>query len=301
MLTFLKWLIELIFGKRKLITIPEPIKPKPVVPPKEEVIHHDYVAPKITDYDKELLKQFLEENGNFEDFKYRKGAAFTANFGIENGWGPNMTPGYVRIHTGVDRANGGSITYGGQTINDIVISPMSFDASDFIDYKNTGYGSLVFLVSIKYQFDMRIGHMDPSKNIISWSLQQFKSKKPFGKNWYIGSAGTYGYSTGNHTHTEFVSHDEACEIFELILMDKYGDAVFKQYTDEEIISFYREVAKQYPNTSPFVEWKDYQILQNWNELKAAKQVVFINQYKMMRTSNGKPYTMYATNHVIKDL
>lgn len=263
--------------------------------------HHDFVAPKITVHDRTLYKQFLAENRNFDEFHYRKGAAFTASFGIEQGWGENFTPGYIRVHHGVDRAGGGSVTTGGKVINDIVMSPMNFDSSDYINYGDKGYGTLVFLSSKKYQFDMRIAHMDPNKDFIPWSLEQFKSKKPFNQDWYLGSAGTYGYSTGAHTHTELVSHDESCEVLELMMIERFGDAIYKQYTDEEIVAYYRGQAKKHPQTSPYVDFTDGQILQDWTGLKAAKSIFFINGYKSCFFWNGKPFTKYATNMVLKGL
>jgi len=311
MLELIRQLLNILFGKRKQLTSPYgnylpsfQVAKLPVIPEKPkggDMNHHDYVTPRITIHNKTLWKQFLSENGNFENFHYRKGAAYTADFGIENGWGDNFAPGYVRIHHGVDRARGGSITTRGKTINDIVMSPMNFDSSDFIDYRDKGYGTLVLLISKKYQFDMRIGHMDPNKDFIPWSLQQFKLKKLFNQNWYIGSAGTYGYSTGAHTHTELVSHDESCEILELMMLDRFGEKIYKQYTDEEIVAFYRKQAVDYPKTSPYVDWTDGEILQDWINLKAKKNIFFINSFKSCFFWREKPYTKYSTNMVLKGL
>ena len=305
MLQLIKQLLQILFGERKKLDMPPPPKPSvPAIPEEPEddnMTHHDFVAPKITSLDKDLYKQFLEDNGNFEDFHYRKGAAYTAQFGIEQGWGENMTPGYIRIHPGVDRAHGGEVVTGGKRIRDVVMSPMNFDSTGFIDYHGKSYGTLVFLTSKKYGFDMRIAHMDPNKDIIPWSLQQFKLEKPFNKNWYLGSAGTYGYSTGAHTHTELVSHDEACEVLELMLLERWGEKIYKQYTDEEIIAYYRKQAKTYPETSPYVDWSDGQILADWTSLKAAKNVFFINGFKECFYWNNKPFTRYSTNMVLKGL
>jgi murein DD-endopeptidase MepM/ murein hydrolase activator NlpD len=278
----------------------EKAKEAPAVPSPKNT-HHDYVAPKITQADKALLKSFLEDHNNFDEFHYRKGARYTAYFGIARGWGENMVDGYVRIHQGVDRAGGGSITNAGKTINDIVMSPMHFDATGFIDYGNRSYGSLVFLTSNKYQFDFRIAHMNPETDIIPWSLQQFKLKKPFKQNWYIGSAGTYGYSTGAHTHTEIISHDEACEVMELMLLERHGEVIYKEYSDEEIVAFYRKQAKTYPKTSPYVNWTDGEILNDWLNIKRKKGIFFLSKYKCCFFYNNKPYTRYATNEILEGL
>jgi len=306
MMQLIRQLLEILFGKRRQLDLLllTPVPKPPAVPEElegDDMNHHDYVAPKITIHDKALWKQFLSENGNFENFHYRKGAAFTSNFGIEAGWGDNFTPGYVRIHHGVDRAEGGSITTRSKTINDIVMSPMNFDSSGFINYGNKGYGSLIFLTSKRYQFDMRIAHMNPHKDFIPWSLQQFKSKRPFDQDWYIGSAGSYGYSTAAHTHTELVSHDELCEVFELMMLERFGEEIYKQYTDQEIVSFYRKQATSYPNSSPYVHWSDGQILQDWTNLRAKKNIFLINSFKSCFFWNGKPYTKYATNKVLQGL
>jgi hypothetical protein len=206
-----------------------------------------------------------------------------------------MEPGYVRIHPGVDRANGGSVEHGDKTIEDIVICPLNFDSSSFIDYNGRGYGSLVFLTSTKYHFDMRIAHMHPQKNIIPWTLKQFKNRNRYKQNWLIGSAGTYGYSTGEHTHTELVSHDEACEIFELLLNERFTEEkVNKEYSDEYIIA-------EYQKRSKYKNFTNAQILENWRELKKKKRIFFINEYKYCFFWNDKPYTRYATNKVLPGL
>jgi len=297
MLQLIKQLLQILFGTRKVLDLPKQVEE----PEEVHMTHHDYVEPKITINDKELYKEFLSDHNNFNEFHYRKGAAFTAPFGIANGWGENFTPGYVRIHHGVDRARGGEITTRGKVIKDIVISPMNFDSSDIIIYGDKGYGTLVFLSSKKYSFDMRIAHMNPNKSFIPWSLDQFKKKKPFQQGWYIGSAGSYGYSTGAHTHTELVSHDAATEVFELMLLERWGDDIYKQYTDEEIVSFYQSQAKRYPQTSPYAGWTQGRILQDWTNLKANKKIFFINKYKSSFIWNGNPYTKYATNMFLKGL
>lgn len=286
-------LLQILFGTRKKLDT--------ISTEGDHMKHPDYVEPKITTSDKELYRQFMMEHDNFQQFSYRKGAAFTAGFGIEQGWGENFTPGYVRIHHGVDRARGGTVITGGKPIKDVVISPMNFDSTDFIDYKGKGYGTLVFLNSRKYGFNMRIAHMDPSKSFIPWSLQQFKKKRLFKQGWYIGSAGTYGYSTGAHTHTELVSNDGSTEIFEIMLEERFGDDVFRQYSEEDIVSFYRLMAERHPSTSPYVGMTDGQILQDWTRQKAKKGIFFINEYKSSFIWNGNPYTKYATNMILEGL
>ena len=257
--------------------------------------HHDYVKPRIQSSDISLYKEFIKENRIIEDdWQFRKGAAFTAGFGLEDGWGPNMEPGYIRIHLGVDRANGGSITVGGKTIKDVVICPFNFDSTGFIDYKGINYGSLVFLTSKKYQFEIRIAHMNPKTDIIPWSLEQFKKGAMFKQGWVIGKAGNYGYSTGAHTHTELVSLDESSEVLEIILEEKYGEKLFKEYSEDFIINEYRK--REF-----YKDWKNDSILKHWIELKKKKAVIFINEFKCCFVWKNKVYTRYASNKVFNGL
>jgi len=258
--------------------------------------HHDFVPVKITEKDKGLLKEFKIENRIIEDdWGYRKGAVYTAYFGLADGWGANMEPGYVRIHPGVDRARGGSVTHGNKTIKDIVICPFNFDETGFYDYNGKSYGTLIFLTNNKYQFDLRVAHMHPERDIIPWALRQFKAKNPYKQNWLIGSAGTYGYSTGAHTHTELVSHDESCEIFELLLIEQFGeDAVYKEYDNEFIYN-------QYKTRSKFEDATEGEIFNNWAELKKKRRIIFINQFKYIFYWNNQIFTRYATDKVIKGL
>jgi murein DD-endopeptidase MepM/ murein hydrolase activator NlpD len=250
----------------------------------------------------DLLKQFKEEN-NAENITYRKGAAFTADFGISEGWGENFIPGYIRIHPGVDRASGGSVEHAGKTIKDVVISPFNFDSSDYYLYgSNASYGFLVILKCTKYNFDFRIAHMNPNNSFIPWSLEQIKAKKAFGKNWILGSAGTYGYSTGDHTHTEMISMGEHSDLLEQLLVNQFGEEINKEYTDEFIIGEYRKQAVAHPKTSPYVKWTDDQIRKDWITQKKNKGVIFINQYKYIYSlGNNKIYTRYASNKVFKGL
>jgi murein DD-endopeptidase MepM/ murein hydrolase activator NlpD len=265
-------------------------------------IHHDFVPPVVVNPDVEALKAFYADN-DIPNLAYRKGAAFTGDFGLTEGWGANFTPGYVRIHTGVDRAHGGTVAYNNTTVNDIVICPFNFDTSDFLIFGPTeSYGSMVILISKKYGFDFRIAHMNPDKDIIPWSLQQFKSHQLFKQGWLIGSAGTYGYSTGAHTHTEMISLGEHCDIFEQLLKQQYGEEANKEYTDDDILDGYRKQAAANPKTSPYVSWSDDQIRADWVNQKKARNAMFINKYKsIFYWSAGEYHTRYASNLLFSGL
>lgn len=98
------------------------------------------------------------------------------------------------------------------------------------------------------------------------ALQQFKAKKPYKQGWLIGSAGTYGYSTGNHIN--------------------------KEYNDERIIMEYRKRPK-------YEGFTDGQILENWLLQKRIK--AFINDYKIGFYWGNKAYTRYASDKLFKGL
>ena len=255
--------------------------------------------PVAIDRDREKLNKFLEnydpnKNFKFENVNYRKGAGITCAFNLAEGYtyiNGKMTWGYVRIHTGVDRAGGGVVN----NIKDIVLSPFDFERSAFTDYRGTGYGTLVQLFNDEYEFEMRIGHMHPTLNILAWTLNHLKRHDPIKQNWIIGSAGTYGDSSGNHTHTEFLSQDEECEILELLLRQQYGDDILKEYTDDEIYNFYQ--------TQSYFKGKSRQeCLENWQKLKKDRQVYFSNKYMYKAKGyDGKFHTWYASNYLFGGL
>lgn len=241
--------------------------------------------------DKAKYKQFLDEYDSpdhdlqFGKLSFRLGARNTCEFGLSEGY--RIVNGKyiwdtVRIHTGVDRAGGGSI----KTLTDAVVSPFNFERSRFTDYGDSGYGTLVELFSDRYDFSVRIGHMHPEKNIIPWSLEQFKAGKPFKKGWLIGSAGDYGNSDGAHTHTEVFSQSAASDVLEQLLYDKYGQLVMREYSSDEIIEYYK-------TRSFFKRKSEREMLSDWSNLKLAKKIMFMNKYLYRRLlDNGKTITVY---------
>lgn len=241
--------------------------------------------------DKTKYKQFLDEYDGpahdlqFGNLSFRLGARNTCEFGLSEGY--RIVDGKfvwdtVRIHTGVDRARGGNI----KTLNDAVVSPFNFERSEYVYYGDKGYGTLCLLYNDKYDFTLRIGHMHPDTNYVPWSLEQFKARKPFKKGWLIGSAGTFGDSDGNHTHSEVCSQSGASEVLEQLLFDKYGQLVLKEYTIDEVIAYYK--------TRTF--WKrksEKDILEHWNGLKVAKKITFMNKYLYRKVlDNGAHITFY---------
>ena len=251
--------------------------------------------------DEELFKQFIKtyDSGNleFNTINFRKGAVITGTFGIAEGYkmiNGKMEWGYVRIHQGVDRASGGLITVQGETIRDAVLSPFHFDRSWFNHYGDYSYGTLTQLFNDQYQFEMRIAHM-ALDDFIPWSLKQFQKRKGFGRDWVIGQAGTYGASSGEHTHTEFKSLDEECEVFEILLLNKFGEEVLKEYSSEEVINSYKKY-QHFKNAS------NTEILSDWQEIKKVKNILFANKYLVRYIDwDGTKKTRYASNLLFNGL
>lgn len=257
----------------------------------------------IKSEDHRLYEKFMSnyDSGSFEfnDTEYRKGAANTCDFGISNGYkiiNGKMEWGYVRLHTGVDRSGGKLYEFkDGSTIKDPVISPFDFNRSSIVDYNDTGYGSLVQLFNDEYGFEMRIAHMDPNSSFIPWSLNRIKNGLSFGKGWVIGSAGTYGASSGDHTHTEFISTDNSCEVFDILLEEKYGDKALKEYTSSDIVRLYKK-HRHFKNATIS------DILKDWIEVKDYRGASFVNKYKYrFQRYLGPRYTRYSSNLLFNGL
>lgn len=257
----------------------------------------------VKEEDHALYDQFMAEYGDdnfkFENTQFRKGARITCEFGIANGYrmeDGKMEWGYVRLHTGVDRAGGGSqsFSWSDSPIRDIVKSPFDFNRSNFIHYGDRGYGTLVQLFNDKYGFEMRIAHMAPN-DFVKWTLNRVKNKKSIGKNYVLGSAGTYGASSGEHTHTEFLSIDEACETFEILLEEKYGDKVHKEYTPSEVVKLYRKYKH-------FEDASEREILKDWEEVKKKRKSYFANKYMYRYVDwKGRNRTRYSSELLFNGL
>lgn len=279
-----------LFKNKKVIkTVYVPIENKPS-------IDVSYPSVIVKDADHILYEKFMKEydsgNFGFNDVNYRKGAAITCPFGISEGYkyiGNKMEWGYVRLHTGVDRAHGGEV----KEIKDIVQLPFNFDKSNIIEYKDKfgkyyDYGTLVLLDNLEYAFEMRIGHMDPKKNIIPWSYQRLLKHQSFQRDWLLGSAGTLGASSGNHTHTEFVSLDDSCEVFDILLEEQYGTKSLTEYSKGDIL-------REYKKYEHFKNADDSTILKDWEAVKSNRGATFVNKYKYkFRSGDGKLYTRYSS-------
>lgn len=216
-----------------------------------------------------LYSEFLEryDSGNleFNNLQYRAGSPITTHFSLSKGYRYEDGKWYwdtVRIHTGVDRGAGK------------VISPFDFNRSYIYDWgPEHDYGSMIRLINDTYEFEMRIAHMNPQEDIEPEVLQKLKNEEPILRNTYLGLAGNYGKSDGNHTHTEVVSTKENCPIFNKLLHQKYGQDVFNNYEDDYILSFYSK--QDY--------WKDKptdEIFEHYDHLKNKYRISgLINQYQ----------------------
>lgn len=277
-----------------------------LTPPVEDFI------PIIKSQDKKLYESFIStyDDGSlkFNGVPYRPGATLTCAFGIAEGYrfyikGTNrlwndsipmsrreMRWGYVRPHMGVDRAAAKDYTLkNGNTIPDPVISPFDFNRSSIIDLGNYSYGTLISLFNDKYQFEFRVAHMDPDKDIIPWSFNRLISNQSFEQGWVLGTSGNYGYSSGAHTHTEVKSIDETCEVFDILLEEMFGEESLEDYSKQKILEEY----KKHDN---FKKSSQREILQDWDAWKKKRKIVFANPYKFVRVDpiDGKLRTWYSS-------
>lgn len=284
--------------RREKIVVPVVQKSEPELVPEPTSVDMPHPEVMVRDPDHVLYEKFMKtyDSGNFEfnNVGFRKGAKITCPFGISNGFKyikGKMEWGFVRLHTGVDRA-GGAIY---KNIPDIVQIPFYFDRSEIVDYGNTSYGSLIRLFNDEFHFEMRIAHMDPKLDIIPWSYERLLAGKSFEPDWLLGSAGNYGDSSGAHTHTEFLSQDDSCEVFDILLEEKYGDKALVEYTKAEILRLYRQQI-HFKNSS------DREILKDWEAVKAHRGATFVNKYKYkFQNQWGTKFTRYSSELLFNGL
>ncbi len=195
----------------------------------------------ITD---DFLKEYDTGDLKFNNLQYRKGAPNTCKFGLAPGYSQvdgRMVFNTVRIHSGVDRAKGNT---------GIIYSPFDFDLAVFNDYGiDHTYGSLLRLFNFKYRFEMRIVHINP-QDLHPTLVNALNAHTGVKRNSIIGQAGTYGHSSGIHTHTEIVSLDETNIIFDVILKTKYKNTD-KNYSFEEVKTFYN-TTELFKDSNPLI-------------------------------------------------
>jgi murein DD-endopeptidase MepM/ murein hydrolase activator NlpD len=223
----------------------------------------------------DFLKEYSPNDLLFNDIDYRRGARISGHFGVEEGYTMvNGEPVFdtIRIHTGVDRS--GNFNKKGETIENIVISPFNFNRSNRIFYGDKiSYGNLVQLFSDDYEFEMRIAHMNPDKDILPEIKFKLDKKQAIKRNEILGKSGNFGLSGGIHTHTEFLSLHGTCKTFDDLLVKIYGvDEVFSEYTKIDIL-------KMYQNKQKWIGKSAEEILANFENLKKERGIISINKYK----------------------
>lgn len=185
----------------------------------------------------DFLFEYDSADLKFNALQYRKGAKITGHFGLTEGYrvvDNKVVWDSCRIHSGTDRS------YHNKTGLNIILTPFNFNRTEFHDYGNENpYGSVIRLFNDNYGFEMRIMHMYPEQ-ILPSVLNVLKNKGAIQHNTVIGKAGDYGLFSGKHTHTEFISIQESCPVFDDILELKYREDAFIPYTDQHILSFYRQ-------------------------------------------------------------
>jgi hypothetical protein len=230
-----------------------------------------------------------KEMGGLEckNIHFRPGAKVTSNFGLDsdrykiiNG---KMVWGYPGLHLAIDRAGGTS--YKGQ--KDGIFCPLNFEHSAFFDWKGKDWGSDVLLYH-KSGFRLRICHMFPEEIAI---MDRLTKGFPMYQDTYIGPAGTYGMSTGRHTHVEIEAWGSTwtkeCDDLETILRVKYSEEeVNSVYTDEEIHDIYKSAEQT-------KDWKEKDMMKDYEKIIKSKNISFLNKYKARHIDNkNRESTLY---------
>lgn len=301
-----------IFNRRSEDTEPQKTKPSHRrnnnnQPPGDAppIVDEPHVIVEAPSKDRLLFDKFIEEydpDGSleFNDIQFRKGAPITGVFGLDNGFkhiNGKMEWGFVRLHSGVDRARGGSETFDWGTVDDIVKVPFDANRTFIHEYGDRSYGTLVRLYNDTYGFEVRIAHMNPDQRnrkqneqgpLLEWSYKRLKKGQAFNRNWVLGSAGSWGYSSGAHTHTEIKSLDESAEVLDILLEEKFGAEAIRDYDSEEVIELYRK-------QSHYVSASSDKILADYAELRKEKKVILLNGYKCQYTDwDGTVKTRYSS-------
>lgn len=186
--------------------------------------------------------------------------------------------GYPGIHPGIDHAGD----------ND-VIAPFGFGRSSFQDLKGIGYGSILSLFH-NLNFVIRICHMYPDELAISKS-------GPVKKNTYIGGAGSYGFSTGRHTHSECEAWGykgkwfETCQVLDEFLKYKYGKDINKPLTRQDILLVYN-------NSEHTKKWNAKKCFSDYNNIIVNKKIEFINKYKIIYKRGKLLTTYYSLKYIL---
>lgn len=131
----------------------------------------------------------------------------------------------MRFHLGEDRVSG-------KIYNpyDSVITWYDF-RKDSNGYKR-GCGCFLVIKPVDADFEIRIAHMDWN-DIDSKMQRKLGQVIPAGE--LVGVAGTEGFSSGRHTHTEIVSYDKDSTILEILWKESESEFLSKKFKKETVI------------------------------------------------------------------
>ena len=237
----------------------------------------------------DALKKFLDPLGGLEcpNLKYRPGAQFTSLFGLGERYriiDGKQYWGWPGIHDGVDRGGSGVLHQGHQNG---IFAPFNFSCSWFVDYNGKDYGSMVFLYH-DAGFVVKIAHMYPEKIAI---MPLLKEKKPIPMGTFIGTIGSNGNSTAPHSHTEIEAWSltgwaETCPILDEILFLKFDAEASHAFNGMDVVSVYRKINKTQTWNNSAIE--------DFDRLCAEKQIIYINEYKYIKTKTKGSTTLYSS-------
>lgn len=230
----------------------------------------------------DFLKEYSPYDLNFNKVDYRRGARITCHFALEEGYtvqkNGELEFDTVRIHTGIDRSG----IYGnqGQRVENIVVCPFNFNRSSRIYYgPKTSYGNLIQLFNDDFGFEMRIAHMDPANDIVPSIKEKIDNHKGINRNEVLGRAGNFGISGGLHTHTEFLSINDTCKVFDDLLFKKFGEVIFQEYSKIEIL-------KVYQNKKLWIGKTAQDIFDHYEKLKLERGIISMSKYKYQYKEAG---------------
>ena len=177
------------------------------------------------------MEKYDDGTGSFPDISYRKGAAYTLDFGL---YCKSIGDFYdhelafkdkrrLYFHCGVDRAAGP------------VFCP--FDGRIIFDQSAGNYGTMLTIYPDGADFLFRVAHMAA----ITEQAQETESAgKKIKAGTLLGMAGNQGIGTGPHTHAELVSTGERSVILDHILTlrgytnpEEYKDLLYPHIMPED--------------------------------------------------------------------
>lgn len=215
---------------------------------------------------------FISEYGglNFDNVKFRPGAPFTTDFGLDS------TFNDLRLHTAIDRG-----TANGKRTE--IFSPFLLNKLEI----NTKYQDALGIqlrLHTPYGFEIRIAHIE---KLPDETVEKSVKGHMIEPGEYLCETGNAGISTGAHTHVELVSYDSYSFLLEHILERKHTQAFRKEFTLEDVV--------KYLNEHSIVG--DPETL--YTREKKKKNVISINQHYCRRLDylDGNSKTFYSTQSI----